>query len=454
MKALGSMGDRMQEESRFRVLAQSLIGNVQANPIGWRDLRIPQGGMLVNYAIVGLASNPRAPHVSHYAAVLARSGETPSWKVLAPCTEVDAVVRELHGLLALGVATPTPEAPAEELLQKLHSQLVTPWMPLASGTTRDLFIVPDGELHAVPFACLMEKWEFLGDRFTLHQLKSCRSLLGAKPTKLASRAVESWGNPNYSMAARPMAESGGIKAFFKDLFRDDRAYGDLKELPGTGEEATIVEEIFTAKGYAVNKRTWNDANEANIRQLASPYVLHIGTHGIIRTPPTNQTDTDIIGLTNERFQSHGAYYTSGIALSGASFARQSWKEGTALAPDTDGIILSSEVARLRLTGTKLVTLSACDSGAGTAAAGEGVLGLKSALFQAGAENVLLALWRVDDAYAPEFFRVFYQEFVKDGNPANALSVAQRKAFKEIRGRTKGNLFKTVRMAGPFVVTER
>ncbi|PSB28353.1 CHAT domain-containing protein [Chlorogloea sp. CCALA 695] len=62
----------------------------------------------------------------------------------------------------------------------------------------------------------------------------------------------------------------------------------------------------------------------------------------------------------------------------------------------DGVLTALEVAGLNLAGTKLVVLSACETGIGDVATGEGVYDSRWSLAIAGAESQLITLWLVDD----------------------------------------------------------
>jgi CHAT domain-containing protein len=91
---------------------------------------------------------------------------------------------------------------------------------------------------------------------------------------------------------------------------------------------------------------------------------------------------------------------SGIVLAGANHPMQ---------PDQDdGILTALEVAGLDLSGVELAVLSACESGLGTAAGGEGLLGLQRAFQVARAKSVVASLWEVDDKATQALMAEFYR----------------------------------------------
>src|SRR5581483_3696611 len=98
------------------------------------------------------------------------------------------------------------------------------------------------------------------------------------------------------------------------------------------------------------------------------------------------------------------------------------------APPEDGILTAQEATNLDLWGTRLVTLSACETGIGDALSHEGVFGLRRALTLAGSQSQLLTLWQVDDAATVSVMRSFYAGLRAGAPRAQALRAAQLEVF--------------------------
>src|SRR4029079_6266610 len=100
---------------------------------------------------------------------------------------------------------------------------------------------------------------------------------------------------------------------------------------------------------------------------------------------------------------------SGLALAGANKLRSG---------DDDGILTAMEASGLDLWGTKLVVLSACETGVGKVTNGEGVYGLRRALVIARAESLVMTLWQVDDFATKDLMAGFYKKLAA-GKPRSA-----------------------------------
>jgi CHAT domain-containing protein len=145
-------------------------------------------------------------------------------------------------------------------------------------------------------------------------------------------------------------------------------------------------------------------------------------------------------------------YRSGLALAGAQTTLGDWAQGRTPPTESDGIVTAAEAGELKLDGTWLVTLSACDTGTGAARAGEGVLGLRRGFLQAGAQNLLLTLWPVADEATAALMRDFYEAALRSGNAPQALANVQRDWL--IRLRAERGLADAVTLAGPFLLSSQ
>ena len=75
---------------------------------------------------------------------------------------------------------------------------------------------------------------------------------------------------------------------------------------------------------------------------------------------------------------------------------------------------------LTLDKTELVILSACETGVGELKNGEGIFGLQRAFLLAGASNLVMSLWKVDDNATQQLMVEFYQQWLKSNNKYDAF----------------------------------
>lgn len=118
---------------------------------------------------------------------------------------------------------------------------------------------------------------------------------------------------------------------------------------------------------------------------------------------------------------------SGIVLAGVN---KSMKSGS-----DEGLITAEKILSLRLHGTDLVVLSACETGLGDIKSGEGVFGLRRVFTQAGTKGLVMSLWSVPDRETKELMVNFYTNvLVKKMKRPEALRQAMLTELPEVRKR--------------------
>ena len=104
--------------------------------------------------------------------------------------------------------------------------------------------------------------------------------------------------------------------------------------------------------------------------------------------------------------------------SGVAFSRE------ATSGAFDDILFTSEVYEMQF-NARLVCLSSCESGIGKIYRGEGMMGLAQAFLFAGAKNLAVSLWKVDDEATSDLMIDFYSR-IPNHTLSSALSGAKRK----------------------------
>jgi MYXO-CTERM domain-containing protein len=228
-------------------------------------------------------------------------------------------------------------------------------------------------------------------------------------------------------ALRPLRSKPAIVA--GPAFDDASALGDTSRaepllpktqftpLPGAAREATEMRGVLEPDKFLVG----GAATEEAMRALRGPSVLHVATHGFFlegeaRVPRGGRALVLDVRAQKATLLPSDALLRAGLALAGAN-ARH--------APPDDGILTAMEASSLDLWGTRLVTLSACETGVGDTGGREGIAGLRRALLVAGSQSQLTSLWSVDDDATVTLMRGFYGRLKQRESRAEALRSAQR-----------------------------
>lgn len=297
---------------------------------------------------------------------------------------------------------------------------------------KNIYYSPSGLLHKVSFAAISKDDNvFLCDAYQLHQQSSTGKV--AFPNNLM-----------YEKSDRFML-IGGVQYNTTDTKNKVWSY-----LPGTQNEVQKISNFLTKQKHTIELYTSLDANEGNIKEkVQKSNMLHFSTHGFFYPDPEQvraEVKEEIVGedivfrgdLDTSDIQRKSNYANwsfvknknplmrSGLVLAGANDV---W-ERDALADGEDGILTAQEVATLDLRNTKLVVLSACETGLGDIKGSEGVYGLQRAFKMAGAQYLIMSLWQVPDKETAEFMELFYKNLTKVKDIPTAFDQTQKAMRKK------------------------
>lgn len=426
---LETEAERLEAEMSKRNLAF----RVESQPINIERVQqsLPSGAALVEIALyrpfdVKARSTKELNFGErHYVAyVLRREGEV-SFVDLGEVEPINKNVATLRTALR-----DQKNASVKEAARALDEQVMRPVRKLV-GDSRLLLLSPDGALNLIPFAALVdENNHYLVENYTISYLTSGRDLLRLEAHAESRQKPVVIANPTFDLnavAASPpqtVAESA-VTNPPSDAGADQRSLDFtkfvIKPLPGTAEEASALKTILT--DAQVFDRAL--ATEAAVKQVTAPRILHIATHGFFLTDQPAEATGQTRILEQEDAAAPARVSTSdiknpllrsGLVLAGVKNRQSGAGE--------DGVLTALEAAGLDLWGTKLVVLSACETGVGDVKNGDGVYGLRRALVLAGAESELMSLWQVSDQATRDLMIDYYKRLQAGEERGEAIRQAQ------------------------------
>jgi CHAT domain-containing protein len=370
-----------------------------------------------------------------YVAYVLHSNGTPKWVELGDAQEIDRLANQFRNALQ------TQDPNIKAIARQLDAKLMQPIRSLLDNR-KHLLLSPDGQLNLIPFAALVDENDrYLVENYTITYLTSGRDLLKLQnnvpsrqaPVILANPDYANPGNPN-SVAITPRnprpASAQADTARSSNQRSVDLTTLQFGPLEGTETEQRAIAPLLPNATVL----TGAQATENAVKRLQAPSILHIATHGFFLQ------DVDCVPITGSRGDAtievqplnngkpcvptpqntENPLMRSGLALAGFNPRRSG---------DEDGVLTAAEVAGLDLYGTQLVVLSACETGLGNVANGEGVYGLRRSFVMAGAESQLMSLWNVSDSGTSDLMSLYYQKLRSGMGRSEALRQVQLEMLK-------------------------
>ena len=422
----------LQELSRKRVAAEARLVQQSAKYRAAREgvtvaqiqASLPHDAVLLDYCEYDKldfpqpGERPTADVERRLCAFVLRSGKSPTLIDLGPVEPIRTAIDAWRGNLG-------GEGQSLEAARKVASLV---WQPLHQhlADAKLVLVSPDGDLSRTPLAALpgTKAGSYLIEERSIALIPSAQAL----PELLRDDPVQAVATGNLLLVggvdydtraaekARPAARPFADFAHVGDGPPQPAARGQeqlsFRPLEGSKEEIDGIEGLYKQFIDAESRRLTllqaAAASEAAVRREAPRhYYLHFATHGFfapeeIRSALSRsaQAGSPLSSefVTQQSIAGYNPGLLSGIALAGAS---QPDPQGD------DGILTADEVSTLDLRGVKLAVLSACETGLGEVAGGEGLLGLQRSFQAAGAHTVVASLWKVNDLVTRDLMKRFY-----------------------------------------------
>lgn len=392
-KQLASARD--EREGAERALAESLIALQVEDAPTLDSLRIllTDEQRLVSF-VVG-----KEGHTDHYFALVVGKKQQPLRIDLGSAAAIDVLLRRWR------LALSSSEAGTE-----LSRRVLQPVLE-ASRSATELFLIPAGALHLLPWAALpVDDGKFLVERGPIIRLLHREAELANATTPDGQRAATGEGLlalGGAQFGSRTSTPTSGSCASFIEH--------DFVGLPGSITEIQELQREWPGwrPNEPVTAHIGEDASERRFREQApGKRVLHLATHAFFVDPQTCLTDNRLVrgvGSLVAREQ------VDTVALAGLALANANRR--AQLPSADDGILAAEEIAMLDLRGVELAVLSACDTALGTLTSTEGVLGLRRAFRLAGVDSLITSLWKVGDEDARIWMRAFYSRLAANEQPS-------------------------------------
>ena len=411
--------EEQRENIEREVSKRSAGAYQQTQPVTVTQIQavLPSNAALLEYAVYRPISpkayefvtdrqlDPTAVGEPRYVAYVIRAQGEVRGVDLGPKKEIDG------RLFAFRQALRDPQRnDVKQLARVVDQEIMQPVRTLA-GDAALLLISPEGDLNLIPFEALRnEQGQYLIENHSISYLTTGRDMIRLQVARDSRTgplilADPTYGEPQAIQIATLASEKTGLQPANLAQWRsittaDDLATVYFPPLTGTAQEARAIKSVFPEATVLTGRQATKQALE----QTNAPQILHIATHGFFLKDETEKPREKAPNLEGKATRSINASVNiknpllrSGLALSGANL-------GTGR---DNGILTALEASNLNLWGTKLVTLSACDTGVGAIRNGEGVYGLRRAFFLAGTQTLVMSLWPVSDYTTRELMTSYY-----------------------------------------------
>lgn len=305
---------------------------------------------------------------------------------------------------------------------------------------KTIYFAPSGIFYQLGAEYLaIDSTSTMSDRFVCHRLSSTRLITDRTATKTQYRSAAVFGGLVYDMDELALRrEHENFKNYIFEEATDDyynnlalntdaitldslTTRGNVSYLPGTQIEMQAIGKQLMQHDIPTNMFEQEEGTEEAFKALDGKglSLIHIATHGFALTGdvPSNESAFKFI---IQEDAGGSPLSRSGLLLSGANYTLNGGKLPAGI---ENGILTAREISLLDLSGTELVVLSACRTGAGEIK-DDGVFGLQRGFKKAGVTTLIMSLWSVSDAATMHMMTAFYSGLMRGLSKYEAFHEAQ------------------------------
>ena len=354
-----------------------------------------------------------------YGALILKAGwKTPKFVHLCSSANLERVMRAKHRAYSID--------------GHLYSLIWEPIIKELKGVN-SIYYAPQGLLHTINLdAITNNKGVPMFQAYSMHRLSTTVNIKGGDDPPIKKSYV--YGGLVYDTDDETMLQE---HRKFNDIIN---AYAGLSwvadstssrhgwaYLPNSKTETDLITNLLAASKIKVVKYSGVEGTEESFKALdgTRPGHIHLATHGFYLHYSYSDSTAIADNYEKQIASSLNPLIRTGLILSNGGRA---WKGESIPRGVEDGILQADEIARINLSGTSLLVLSACETALGDISS-DGVYGLQRAFKMAGVETIIMSLWEVDDK-ATALFMSFFYEALTSGKKKHEAFVSAQNQLRE------------------------
>lgn len=295
------------------------------------------------------------------------------------------------------------------------------WQPIepALKNRTTVYLSADGVYNQLnPETFRKEDNTFLIDDYTFYSVSNTKDLVikAESPAQpYLTKEVVMFGNPAFGSTGDSTLQANNASS---------NRISSVEPLPGAEEEVKTLRNILNENKWQTHMYLTTEATETEVKRMNNPRVVHVATHGFF----VQEDQLEDVATENENMPVVNPLLKSGLLFAGADELLA--EDNIFRVNKKEGVLTAYEAMNLTLDNTELVVLSACETGLGEVKSGEGVYGLQRSFLVAGAQNVIMTLFKVDDEVTQKLMTQFYSEWLATGDKRKAFIRAKQAIKKE------------------------